>query len=192
MAVELLICLIWARELRSQFMSQAELWKQSARIWPARLLCGILRTDIHITAILPLMMSLHWRGPEARSELMVVPAGLPELDTPGWVADDFVRDMPLDYTLLVENLSDPDHGVFAHQTATFDSFAASSAFPMKVTTEPGKAGDKVPPCISGLPHDGIICDYTPHLCCMFNMQQSMLLLLVASCNGLRSRCANWA
>ena len=40
---------------------------------------------------------------------------LPELDEPGWTSDDFVRDMPVDYTLLVENLADPDHGLFAHQ-----------------------------------------------------------------------------
>ena len=32
---------------------------------------------------------------------------LPELDQEGWTTDDFVRDMPVDYTLLVENLLDP-------------------------------------------------------------------------------------
>ena len=54
-----------------------------------------------------------------------------------------MRDMPIDYTLLVENVADPDHGVFAHQTPIFDSFAASSEHKMDVTTEPGRAGDKV-------------------------------------------------
>ncbi len=34
-------------------------------------------------------------------------AVLPELDKEGWTSDDFVRDMPVDYTLLVENLLDP-------------------------------------------------------------------------------------
>ena len=34
-------------------------------------------------------------------------AVLPELDEEGWTSDDFVRDMPVDYTLLVENLLDP-------------------------------------------------------------------------------------
>lgn len=34
-------------------------------------------------------------------------AVLPELDREGWTSDDFVRDMPVDYTLLVENLLDP-------------------------------------------------------------------------------------
>lgn len=40
---------------------------------------------------------------------------VPELDKKGWVADDFVRDFDVDYTLLLENLADPDHGLFAHQ-----------------------------------------------------------------------------
>ena len=34
-------------------------------------------------------------------------------------------------------------GVFAHQTPIFDSFTASSDYPMQVTTEPGKGGPKV-------------------------------------------------
>ena len=34
-------------------------------------------------------------------------AVLPELDQEGWTSDDFVRDMPVDYTLLLENLLDP-------------------------------------------------------------------------------------
>lgn len=72
----------------------------------------------------------------------VARAVLPELDAPGWTSDDFVRDMPVDFTLLLENLSDPDHGLFAHQTASFDSFAASAAHPMSVSTEPGPGGDK--------------------------------------------------
>jgi hypothetical protein len=71
------------------------------------------------------------------------PAGLPELDQPGWTSDDFVRDFPIDFTLLLENLSDPDHGLFAHQTPNFDSFAASAEFPMQVSTEQGRGGPKV-------------------------------------------------
>jgi phenylpropionate dioxygenase-like ring-hydroxylating dioxygenase large terminal subunit len=42
-------------------------------------------------------------------------AGVPELDRDGWITNDFVRDFDVDYTLLLENLHDPDHGLFAHQ-----------------------------------------------------------------------------
>ncbi|BDA43850.1 Protein TIC 55, chloroplastic [Coccomyxa sp. Obi] len=69
--------------------------------------------------------------------------GLPELDQPGWTSDDFIRDFPVDFTLVLENVADPDHGVFAHQTTIFDSFAASAEYPMQVSTEPGKGGPKV-------------------------------------------------
>ena len=68
---------------------------------------------------------------------------LPELDGPGWTSDDFVRDMPVDFTLLLENVADPDHGIFAHQSATFDSFTASAAHPMAVSTAPGPGGNRV-------------------------------------------------
>ncbi len=70
-------------------------------------------------------------------------AGLPELDQPAWTSDDFIRDFPVDFTLVLENVADPDHGVFAHQTTIFDSFAASAEYPMQVSTEPGKGGPKV-------------------------------------------------
>ena len=73
----------------------------------------------------------------------VFPPGLPELDEPGWTSDDFIRDFPVDFTLVLENVADPDHGVFAHQTTIFDSFAASAEYPMQVSTEPGKGGPKV-------------------------------------------------
>ncbi|KAK9838314.1 hypothetical protein WJX81_004064 [Elliptochloris bilobata] len=77
-------------------------------------------------------------------------AVLPELDEPGWTSDDFVRDMPVDFTLLLENVADPDHGVFAHQTATFDSFTASAAHPMAVSTAPGPGGDKILGRVAGV------------------------------------------
>jgi hypothetical protein len=44
-------------------------------------------------------------------------AGVPELERDGWITNDFVRDFDVDYTLLLENLHDPDHGLFAHQAS---------------------------------------------------------------------------
>ena len=67
---------------------------------------------------------------------------MPELDEPGWTSDDFIRDFPVDFTLVLENVADPDHGIFAHQTPIFDSFAASAEYPMQVSTEAGRAGPK--------------------------------------------------
>lgn len=59
-------------------------------------------------------------------------ASLPELDQPGWTSDDFIRDFPVDYSLILENVSDPDHGLFAHQATYFDSYSASPDYPMRV------------------------------------------------------------
>ena len=62
-------------------------------------------------------------------------ATLPELDLPGWVSDDFVRDFDgIDFPLLVQNVADPDHGLFAHQTPSFDAFSAAVGMPMRVAS----------------------------------------------------------
>ena len=85
-------------------------------------------------------------------------AGLPELDEPGWTSDDFIRDFPVDFTLVLENVADPDHGIFAHQTPIFDSFAASAEYPMQVTTEPGRGGGPKASQLHRSPDDGALQD----------------------------------
>merc|ERR1711977_473552 len=40
--------------------------------------------------------------------------------------------MPIDYSLLLENICDPDHGIFAHQTKSFDMYTASPEFALNV------------------------------------------------------------
>jgi phenylpropionate dioxygenase-like ring-hydroxylating dioxygenase large terminal subunit len=36
-----------------------------------------------------------------------------------------VRDMPIDFPILLSNICDPDHGLFAHQSTAFDMYTAS-------------------------------------------------------------------
>ena len=36
-----------------------------------------------------------------------------------------VRDMPIDFSILLSNICDPDHGLFAHQSTSFDMYTAS-------------------------------------------------------------------
>ncbi|KAK9814291.1 hypothetical protein WJX72_003521 [[Myrmecia] bisecta] len=78
-------------------------------------------------------------SPGATPSTSTIP-GLPELDLEGWTSDDFIRDMPVDFSLLIENVADPDHGIWAHQTTNFDSFAASADYPMhvEVTQDTGR------------------------------------------------------
>ena len=44
-----------------------------------------------------------------------------------------VRDLPIDYSILVENILDPDHGLFAHQAPQFDLYSADRDSPQDVS-----------------------------------------------------------
>ena len=51
------------------------------------------------------------------------------------IEDDFklcpyVRDFPVDWPILVSNIFDPDHGLFAHQAVAFDMYSASKDRPI--------------------------------------------------------------
>ncbi|CAK0816471.1 unnamed protein product [Prorocentrum cordatum] len=43
-----------------------------------------------------------------------------------------VRDLPLDFAIVLENLVDYDHGPFAHQAAPFDCYSGSPQHPQRV------------------------------------------------------------
>lgn len=45
------------------------------------------------------------------------PPRIPELDMEGYKATCAVRDFPIDWTVLMENIMDPDHGYFAHSSS---------------------------------------------------------------------------
>mmetsp|Transcript_2608 Transcript_2608/g.3918 ORF Transcript_2608/g.3918 Transcript_2608/m.3918 type:complete len:623 (-) Transcript_2608:170-2038(-) len=42
-----------------------------------------------------------------------------------------VRDMPVDWPILLSNICDPDHGLFAHQSKNFDMYTASLDCPFE-------------------------------------------------------------
>lgn len=43
-----------------------------------------------------------------------------------------MRDMPVDWPIVMSNICDPDHGLFAHQAAPFDMYSASQQHPLQV------------------------------------------------------------
>lgn len=45
------------------------------------------------------------------------PPRIPEMDAGGYRVATVVRDMPIDWTVLMENVMDPDHGYFAHSSS---------------------------------------------------------------------------
>lgn len=46
-----------------------------------------------------------------------------------------IREMPVDWPIVVSNICDFDHGLFAHQATPFDMYAASAEYPMEVVQE---------------------------------------------------------
>lgn len=45
------------------------------------------------------------------------PPRVPEIDIPGYKTQVAIRDFPIDWTVLMENIMDPDHGYFAHSSS---------------------------------------------------------------------------
>jgi nitrite reductase/ring-hydroxylating ferredoxin subunit len=65
------------------------------------------------------------------------PPRVPEMDDPSFKWSPAVRDLPIDYSLLVENILDPDHGLFAHQQPAFDLYSATRGSPQSVRVSAG-------------------------------------------------------
>ena len=65
---------------------------------------------------------------------------VPEMDRAEYGVVKIVRDLPIDYSLLVENILDPDHGVFAHQAPAFDMYTASRDSPQSVAVRQPSLG----------------------------------------------------
>lgn len=61
------------------------------------------------------------------------PPKLPDIqDDEPWKLTPVVRDFPIDWPILVENILDPDHGLFAHGAAGFDLYSANNDSPQHV------------------------------------------------------------
>lgn len=84
-----------------------------------------------------------WPGPVANNDVSSLPQPptVPEMDDPAFKVSRTVRDFPcIDWTLLLSNIMDPDHGLFAHQNPAFDMYSASSEFQMQVEQSFDHAG----------------------------------------------------
>ena len=91
----------------------------------------------------PVMVSqdMVWMCPTSWSTLISsntsvppIPPRVPEMDDPARSYTGVVRDLPLDWTLLVGNILDPDHGMFAHQMKSMDLYSASLKAKQTVNT----------------------------------------------------------
>jgi phenylpropionate dioxygenase-like ring-hydroxylating dioxygenase large terminal subunit len=72
-----------------------------------------------------------WPGPVKGT--LPMPPTIPEMDDPAFKVIPAIRDFPVvDWSLLLSNIMDPDHGLFAHQMDGFDWYSASPDLPMQV------------------------------------------------------------
>ena len=72
-----------------------------------------------------------WPGPEQKT--YPKPPTIPEMDMEGWTSIPVVRDFPcVDWSLLLSNILDPDHGCFAHTQLAFDFYSANTDHPMDI------------------------------------------------------------
>ena len=62
------------------------------------------------------------------------------MDDPAFKWTTAIRDLPVDYSILVENILDPDHGLFAHQAAPFDLYTATRDAPQTVAVDESSPG----------------------------------------------------
>jgi len=78
------------------------------------------------------------------------PPRIPELDLDGFkIQGEQVRDFyEVDWTILIENIMDPDHGIFAHQFTPFDNYIASKDHPQIVEEEMVTTPTDSEPCIN--------------------------------------------
>jgi nitrite reductase/ring-hydroxylating ferredoxin subunit len=82
-----------------------------------------------------------WPGPTRPNDTYPDPPTIPEMDHQSNTSQSFqitktVRDFPMiDYSLLLSNILDPDHGIFAHQSKPFDMYMGSSHYPLTVRQE---------------------------------------------------------
>jgi phenylpropionate dioxygenase-like ring-hydroxylating dioxygenase large terminal subunit len=86
-----------------------------------------------------------WLWPALDHPPTSLPPTVPELDDPDFRTVRLVRDFPvIDWSILLSNIMDPDHGMFAHQLPSFDLYSGSPEFPMKVSEEfPSQQGGGV-------------------------------------------------
>ena len=82
-----------------------------------------------------------WLWPGPVQETYPTPPTVPEMDLPGWTSIKVVRDFPcVDWSLLVSNILDPDHGCFAHTQLAFDYYSANAENPLQIKENFDDAG----------------------------------------------------
>ncbi|KAL3941147.1 MAG: hypothetical protein SGARI_000697 [Bacillariaceae sp.] len=81
------------------------------------------------------MVYLFVGGTAEEALLAPPPPSIHEYTANGFQMSCSIRDMPVDWPIVVSNICDAEHGAFAHQAKAFDMYAASKEHPLQVTQE---------------------------------------------------------
>jgi phenylpropionate dioxygenase-like ring-hydroxylating dioxygenase large terminal subunit len=81
------------------------------------------------------MVYLFLGGTAEEALLAPPPPSVPEYLEQNFQMSCSIRDMPVDWPIVVSNICDAEHGAFAHQAKAFDMYAASKEHPLHVTQE---------------------------------------------------------
>jgi len=98
--------------------------KQISATIPSRACTDAVPAQIHQG-----MVWLFPGGGLEKALLAPPPPSIPEFDN--MKLGTYVRDMPVDFSILLSNICDPDHGLFAHQEVNFDPYTASLDCPFE-------------------------------------------------------------
>jgi nitrite reductase/ring-hydroxylating ferredoxin subunit len=106
--------------------------KGGSAVLPSRSCARAIPAQIHQE-----MVYLFVGGSLEESLLAPPPPTVPEYEVDGgnFQMSLSVRDMPVDWPIVVSNICDADHGLFAHQAKPFDMYSASTEYPMEVVQE---------------------------------------------------------
>ena len=61
------------------------------------------------------------------------PPSVQEVDELGFGMSTAIREMPVDWPIVISNIYDADHGLFAHQAKPFDMYSASKDHPLQIS-----------------------------------------------------------
>ncbi|KAG7367561.1 Rieske domain containing protein [Nitzschia inconspicua] len=81
------------------------------------------------------MVYLFLGGSAEEALLAPPPPTVTEYDTLGFRMSCSIRDMPVDWPIVVSNICDAEHGAFAHQAKAFDMYSSSKEHPLQVVQE---------------------------------------------------------
>ena len=116
-----------------QLLSNTDDEERAERLCNGKGVASISANAVALPAMIEQGIVWIFPGGMERALISPLPPRVPELDDAEFrQGAQLVREFPVDFSILVENICDPDHGLFAHGNKAFDLYAASKDHPQLV------------------------------------------------------------